>query len=312
MDNFIHIQGGTYKEIKQALNQWVGLYSKDLQNDMVFQLFKNKSGHHCIQADKKLDNDRFFYLVNYLAYPEKIDYSIKVEGFTVGKNNNGLKNKSLLVYLSPTDREYDNVFVTTKENDNFKVDFGGRITKGEEEKPYSEPAIGALTLLDEIIVENQRKAKVKISTSAIEKRLKLLVFLLLFTFALSYLWVLTPRDFMRANGIIAFGVYIWFLTDYKLLQVSKLYYLSLGIAAVIFVYGMFLNTYFTEQKEFAQFTMTIPVFLLILQRPLRFGFKKIMKREPVIDKPSPSFADFIYTMLLLIISLVVPAVCFVR
>merc|ERR1711991_412988 len=92
-----------------------------------------------IKADNKLDNERFFYLINYLKYPENIQYDATVEGFTKGGSENVLKNKNLLVYISPTDNEYDNVLIATSENENFKVDFGGRIIKTAENKQYKLP-----------------------------------------------------------------------------------------------------------------------------------------------------------------------------
>jgi hypothetical protein len=41
-----------------------------------------------------------------------------------------------------------------------------------------------------------------------------------------------------------------------------------------------------------------PFFLLTVQKPLRLAFKKIFKREPVIEREPNSFEDFVYTVLL--------------
>lgn len=138
-ENLIIIKGGEYNDIKKALKQWVDLYSSDLQNGLTFQLYKNGHGNHIIQADKRLDNERFYYLINYLNYPEEIEYNIDIEGFTIGKEDNQLQGKILLVYISPTDKEYDNVYVTTSENKNFKIDFGGKITETSENRGLNYP-----------------------------------------------------------------------------------------------------------------------------------------------------------------------------
>ncbi len=44
-----------------------------------------------------------------------------------------------MVYISPMDKGYDNVFVTTSENENFKFDFVGQITKQKEIRAFRYP-----------------------------------------------------------------------------------------------------------------------------------------------------------------------------
>ena len=183
-DNLILINGGAYNDIKKALIQWIDLNSKDLSDGLTFQIFKNGRGNHIIQADKKLDNERFFYLVNYLKYPENTEYKIDIEGFTTGKDKNQLEGKRLLVYISKTDKGYDNVFVTTSENQNFKVDFGGKITETKENKIFNYPT--DLILNHPETIKINRKTNIQkeeeINEKKLEKRFKLL---LIITFSLT-------------------------------------------------------------------------------------------------------------------------------
>ena len=86
MDNLITIKGGVYNDIKKALKQWIELYNDQLQDELTFELYKNGRGNHIIKADNRLDNELFYYLVNYLKYPKNIEYNIKIEGFTIGKD----------------------------------------------------------------------------------------------------------------------------------------------------------------------------------------------------------------------------------
>lgn len=312
IDNLILIKGGAYNDIKKALKQWIDLYSKDLEDGLTFQLYKNGSGNHIIQADERLDNERFYYLVNYLNYPEGIEYKFDIEGFTIGKDKNNLKDKELLVYISPTDKEYDNVFVTTSENYNFKVDFGGKIQEGREIKIYAYPTYLNLGQSENITVQNKQDLNKQIErpTNKLEKRFKIISALIFSAFVLTFFLFQTEDDFLTINYVVAFAVWGWLTFDYKILQIDKLYFSSVGLGLAIFFYGLFLNKNFDENISMIQSVMTMPIFLLIIQRPLRLAFIRVMKREPKVEKPAPSFADFVYIFILWMITLIIPAIFF--
>jgi hypothetical protein len=310
-DNLILIKGAAYNDIKKALRQWIDLYSKDLQDGLTFQLYKNGSGNHIIQADERLDNERFYYLINYLNYQE--GYKINIEGYTTGKDKNKLKNKELLVYISPTDKEFDNVFVTTAENENFKVDFGGRITEGRERKNYTYPTNLNLGLSESISVQNKQdlNKKAESPTDKLEKRFKIISVVIFSAFVLTFFLFQTEDDyFLTINHVVAFSVWFWLTFDYKILQVDKLYFSSVGLGLAIFLYGLFLNEKFDENIPMIQSVTTMPIFLLIIQRPLRLVFIIVMKREPQVEKPVPSIADFVYIYILWMTTLIVPTIYF--
>ena len=140
MNNLIKIEGGDYNDIKKALQQWIN-GSDDLLDGFIFNLYTNGQGKHFIQADERLDNGDFYSLVNYLYYPEDIEYKADIKGFAIGKDNNILKDKHLLVFIPPTDKEYDNVYVATSENENYKIDFSlfGKIKESNERRIYRQP-----------------------------------------------------------------------------------------------------------------------------------------------------------------------------
>jgi hypothetical protein len=308
IDNLIVIKGGAYTDIKKALRQWVDLYSRDLQDGWTFQLFKNGHGNHIIQADDRLDNERFYYLVNYLNFPEGINYKIDIQGFTKGKDNNQLKDKDLLIYISQIDKEYDNVFVQTSDNENFKVDFGGNIMDGSEKKTYSYPSNLNLDISENITVNKKRELNTltEKSNNKLERRFKIVSAVILSAFILSFFFFRKEDEFLTANYTIAFAVWGWLTFDYKILQIDKLYFGSLGLGLTIFSYGLFLNDYFDENITMVQSATTMPVFLLIVQRPLRLIFMRLMKREPKVEKPAPSFADFVYIFTLWIVTILIP------
>lgn len=298
-DNLILINGGAYNDIKKALRQWIDLYSKDLQDDLTFQIFKNGRGNHLIQADRRLDNERFFYLVNYLNYPENIEYKIDIEGYTKGKDKNELINKDLLVYISPTDKEYDNVFVATSDNKNFKVDFGGKITETRDKRLFKYPPD---TLLEnpETLTNNRKEIQQKEEKSnvkSIDKRFNILATI---AFSLTLIGIIlnqtSPQIFLKFSFFLGLGIGVWFFSDYKMLQSDRHYFYSLGIAIAYLLFIITNNGEFN--KSVLDYGALYPLTLLIIQKPARLIFKLALNREPVVDRPPPTFWDGVYMIIL--------------
>ncbi len=306
-ENLIIIKGGSYFEIKKALGQWIKLYSKELQNDLAFQLFKKGDREHLILADKRLNNLNFFYLVNYLNYPEGIDYKIDIEAFTVGKDNNQLKDKKILVFIPQTDTKFDNVLVTTNENENYKVDFSGKITQTEIIKSFSEPI--------DLILENPETLKVNIKVivkknknlneNIISKRFKILSVI---TVSMTVIGIIINRFdhqlFREFSFLLGMGIGLWFFTDYKMLQINRFYNYSFGIAIGYLFFVLSINLEF--YKSILYFGVLHPLTLLLLQKPTRLIYKATLNREPVIERPPPTFWDGIYTIILLISLAIIP------
>ncbi|MGQ3677993.1 hypothetical protein [Tenacibaculum discolor] len=298
-ENLIIISGGAYNDIKKALRQWINLYSKDLQDDFTFQIFKNGRGNHIIQADKRLDNEQFFYLVNYLNYPENIEYKIDVEGYTKGKDKHQLRDKDLLVYISQTDREYDNVFVTTSDNENFKVDFGGKITETRDKRIFKYPT--DLLLENPETLKNNRKEiqqkDEKINENGIDKRFKILALIVV---SLTLIGIIINQIdsviFLKFSFFLGLGIGIWFFSDYKMLQSDRHYLYSLGIAIGYFLLILTKNGEFN--KNVLDYGALYPLTLLVIQKPTRLIYKALLNREPIIDRPPPTFWDGVYMIVL--------------
>ena len=113
-EKIIIIKGGSYNDVKKALRQWIDLYLDNPSDDFRLELYKNGRGRHIVKVDQRVKNDLFFYLVNYLKYPEGIEYNVDIEGFTTGEANSNLDDQELLVYISENDKEYDNVYIAYK------------------------------------------------------------------------------------------------------------------------------------------------------------------------------------------------------
>lgn len=298
-DNLIIINGGAYNDIKKALRQWIDLYSKDLHNDLTFQIFKNGRGNHIIQVDKRLDNERFFYLVNYLHYPENIEYKVFIEGYTKGKDKNELLDKDLLIYISPTDKEYDNVSVATSENKNFKVDFGGKIIETRDKMLFKYPP-DLLLENPETLTNNRKEIQQKEEKSNVKSMEKRFNILATIVFSLTLIGIIlkqtNPQIFIKFSFFLGMGIGGWFFSDYKMLQSNRHYFYSLGIA-IVYLLFIIINTG-NFNKSLLDYGALYPLTLLIIQKPARIMFKMALKREPVIDRPPPTFWDGVYMTIL--------------
>jgi len=306
IDNFITINGGNYDDIKKSLKDWIDLYSESLQAGLIFELYKSEENSYIIKVDNRLDNERFFYLVNYLKYPVDVEYELNIEGFTTGKDDNVLKGKKLLVYLSPNDTDYDNVFVITNENKNYKVDFGGKITEVNETNTFKHPI--------DTVLKNPEVFKTIVEGKKIEnpehrlgwfwwnigKRFKVIFLVFLGLFAIAHIFYpIYKKDFEFILFLFGWGLCGWFLYDYKMLQSDK-HYIYCFLISIIF--GGYCVLRF-ELFGIIFFTALYPLLLLATQKPARLIFKSLMRREPIFETPPPTVADGVYMLVLVGISL---------
>ncbi len=300
-ENLIKISGGAYNDVKKALRQWIDLYTDDLQDGLTFELFKNGHGNHIILADERLDNERFYYLVNYLNYPEGIKYKIDVEGFTTGKENNVLKDQKLLVYISSTDRDGDNVFVSTSNNNNYKIDFASGISNTREQKlfrlPFHQNLDNPETLkVNKQVVSRQIKEK---SKDSLEKRFRIISFIaiILFLTSLSTSFY-NSQTFVEATFFFGMGLGLWFFIDFKMLRSDKYYFYSLIISVMFLGYTALIKKVLNNMEiDFVELGAFYPLTLLIIQWPTRKIYIMLFNREPEVDKHG-KFVDLIYTLIL--------------
>lgn len=303
MKNILEIKGASLNDVKQALENWIDLYSDKFSSKLNFKIFEKGIDRQIIIADNLLDNEHFFYLVNYLEYPEGIEYSVEIKGLTKGKDvDKRLNDKELLVYISKNDNEFDNVYVVTKDNKHYKIDFGGKVTLQTDNKPYSIVDISNLknpiTLSTK--ASNKRLKKDK-SELKISKRFKIIFYMItiavLIHFFVPYLTdnVEIIEKWTLFTGM---GIGLWFFMDYEMLRINDFYIKSLLIAVGFFFYGYLFRNYYQENTyDLKSVSFIYPLSLLIIQYPTRQLYKVIFKREPEVDNHG-KLADLIYTMIL--------------
>lgn len=310
MENIIKIEGGAYTDVKKALRQWISLYSENIDESLKFEVFKNGKGNHVIRVDERIDITSFFYLINYLKYPENIKYKINVEGFTIGKEHVELLDKRLLIYISENDKNYDNVYVVTEENKTYTIDFGGKITELPNERKYAYPKLNDLSNPEILKVRKKEKSinEIQEDRKSIHKRFKIISLISLLLICLSYLALLDGTVlFVQTTFFIGIGIATWFFSDYKMLRVNTFYFFSLLIAFIYLAYGFILKQVFPGMKvELISLGAFFPLSLLIIQRPLRLLYITIFKKEPIIINVYGTLRDFAYTIILFLSLIAIP------
>ena len=311
--NFIIIEGGAFLDIKKALRQWIDLYFESIDKEYSLELYKNGIGKHIVKVDNLIDNERFCYLLNYLKYPENTIYKVKISGYLTVldlKIFPQLKLGSRIqIFIPDFDKDYDNVYAVTSDDETYKFDFGGKTVKVDFICKYQNSEIDFSSLEAPVILKfRKRNIKLeKTNPKAIGKRFNIISIIIFLLFGLSYLLINQSNNFILFNFALGFGVTFWLFLDYKILQINEFYLKSLLIGLLIALYGYFLNQNFGSiDKNMIIDCAIMPTFFLVTQRIFRFIFKTLMKREPIVDKPAPSFADGVYMFTLIMTAFLVP------
>nr|WP_320037906.1 hypothetical protein [uncultured Bacteroides sp.] len=329
--NFIIISGGLGDDIKKAIRQWLALYSTELVNNIKFELFKLGQERFLIVADKRINNEYFNYLINYLRYPEGIEYNISIDGYTTLCDKEiypqNLLDKKAQIYISDNDKEYDNVFLTTEDNETYKIEFSGKVSRLNESRTFSIPDIDTnLLQKPEIIVldkkeiaelENEKMMK------SVKNRFRIILTLVVIVVAINsfYLFIYQSSNTgsiymdllgLKANSsdnsigvittlILVFFVGNWFYLDYKMLRIDKYYSYSIIIAILHLAYGYFISEHLLYLRVFRYYGFYFPILFLIIQKPVRLFFIRKFNREPIVEH-RPPLLDGLYSMTILFLT----------
>ena len=296
-ENLIKIKGGSYDDIKKALQQWIMLYSRDLESNIKFELYKIGQENYLIAADKRLNNEKFNFLINYLRYPEGIKYNISIEGYSTVRDEKlypkNLLNKKIIVYVPDNDKEYDNVFVTTEDNETFKIDFGGKVMRQNESKTFFIQDIDTTLLQrpEKIVLNKQELAEIEKERSEknLKKRFRIVLALIIIVAAINSLslFVIPHSEIATISTfILVYIVGVWFHWDYKMLRIDKYYIYSFIVAIVDLFYGLLIREHLSDNDIILYYGFYFPVIYLIVQKPLRLFFIRKFDREPIIERDS--------------------------
>ena len=114
-------------EIRDAINGFIKLHEENGDKVDRPQVTQQEENTFMICLPDTTPYDMFCYWVNYLAYSnEGKKYNNNITGwYEVSANAKLFPSQILMLYVPETDTEYDNVYVTTKDNLCYKQEFGG-------------------------------------------------------------------------------------------------------------------------------------------------------------------------------------------
>lgn len=145
-DKIMLIENVNLEDLKKAIQQFCNSYNQEN-----FKALPSLS----IISEKKfivtfpydIEFETYCYFVNYLYYPNDITYKPIIKAWTTTKTNDtwmkdDIVNKKVMLYIPSDDKEYDNVYLTTSDNFEYKMGFAlGESSKklNESKQRYSEP-----------------------------------------------------------------------------------------------------------------------------------------------------------------------------
>jgi len=145
-DKIMLIENISLEDLKKAIQQFCNSYNQEN-----FKALPSLS----IISEKKfivtfpydIEFETYCYFVNYLYYPNDITYKPIIKAWTTTKTNDiwmkdDIVNKKVMLYIPSDDKEYDNVYLTTSDNIEYKMGFAlGESSKklNMTKQRYSEP-----------------------------------------------------------------------------------------------------------------------------------------------------------------------------
>jgi hypothetical protein len=274
---YIIVKNCTKEELKTILNDWLVMYVNGLKSKMIFEIAEINPTVFVLEVDKSIDDTDFFYMVNYFAYPIDFKKTFEVTGHTTATKHKKLLNKKIYVFNNEREnekyKEYDNVWITTEDNETYKFDFGGKFKKMDFESKYKTLNIDDLSITyDQInidkkeLLDKAKKREEEKSKRSVEKRFKIISTILFVLIPLAFLinryFHYFPNEMLiySCSALVA----IWFISDYKIFIDTQRTLICLLLSSLNIAYGINAQTVFKDINCFMPTIATIPLSSLIV------------------------------------------------
>lgn len=159
-DKLILVKGVTDADIKTVLKSFCKMYNEE-RDTISLRLITLSENEFAITFPYDIEFDIFCYLVNYLQFPIETKWTAAITGWTTAPAvddwvTEKTANKRAMLFISPDDTEYDNVYLTTFDNIGYKLGFA----KGEEnqflerpKKRYTDPDYEIAELAGKVFID---------------------------------------------------------------------------------------------------------------------------------------------------------------
>ena len=248
MGKFIIINDCTKDELKTILNDWLVMYADKLKSKSVFEFAEIRPNRFLLKIDKNIDDTYFFYLVNYFAFPVDFEKTFEVTGYATASKHKKILNKNIYIFINKQDNEFDNVWITTEDDETYKFDFGGKLIKiSESNFKYIEPNTGdSHVSYEQIIIDKKElleEAKEIESAQAerrLEKRFKIISNILFIGIPIVFLIKQITQYFTDIGLVYFFAsvIYLWFFMDYKIFHNLRRTLICVLLSLLFIIFGV--------------------------------------------------------------------------
>lgn len=126
-DKLVIVEDISEKDIKKVLQEFCNSYNKKT-DQAIPRLIKLSDNKFAVTFPCDISFEIYCFLINYLNYPIGLDRHFETFGWATTKSTDiwiteKSANKSVMLYISDVDTEYDNVFLTTSDNIGYKLGF---------------------------------------------------------------------------------------------------------------------------------------------------------------------------------------------
>lgn len=152
-DKLVIVENIDENDVKRILQEFCNAYNQK-SFEAIPRLTKLSNKKFAVTFPFDIDFDIYCFFINYLNYPIGFDRSFKTIGWATTKPTDSwvtenIANKNVMLYVSESDTEYDNVYLTTYDNIGYKLGFAmgkGKQLPDRPEKDFVKPPICAAEL----------------------------------------------------------------------------------------------------------------------------------------------------------------------
>jgi len=126
-DKLVVVGKITYEDIRKAVTNFCNMYNQD-DWAVLPRLIKTADDKFVVTFPYDIDFEMLCFFINYMAYPEGLDISPEVIGYTTANPNDNwitpqAANKKVMLFLPENDTWDDFVLMTTEDNIGYKLGF---------------------------------------------------------------------------------------------------------------------------------------------------------------------------------------------
>lgn len=306
--SYITIEGESFEVVKNTLEEWIDLYTDQLDKTINFEILEKSKSNYLIKINGELNNMLFHFLVNYFRNPDR--ENINTRGYTTVKD---LKlypeselNKRVVVFVPGEDKEYDNVYVSTGNGKLYIIDFGYKRKRIEIDEliTFNEPDLGEY-------VTSKSKLTIPALNNKVERQKEehkedftkffAPAFLVL---SILNIYCIENNIILKWPTVILGAILSWWIAEAhnKALLKNRNYLIFLGISIILFYTGWIYDKSLSNSIDIIlAISFFHTFFMLLFYQLLRPIYKFITKREPIVSNYKGGYSVLIYSIFIIII-----------